>query len=173
PLHLLDGGRAAWEAEGRPLAGIAPERAAAQRTPGAAAGATRIGRDGVLAGLGAEGRVLLDLRSVEEYRGESLGPPPDFNHGAERFGRIPGARHLPYTDLIDATGRFRAPEEMRAAFAARGVVEGAEVVMYCRLSHRASLGWTALTEVLGVPGARVYDGSWTEWGSLVGVPVER
>jgi thiosulfate/3-mercaptopyruvate sulfurtransferase len=122
-----------------------------------------------------EGRSrILDLRSAEEYRGERVAPlSAPFDHGAERRGRIPGARHLPHDRLLREDGTFRPVEELRRSFDEVGVGPDDEVIAYCRLSHRASMGWFALTELLGHERVRVYDGSWTEWGSIVGVPIER
>jgi len=131
-----------------------------------------VGRDEVLAALGGEA-LILDLRSPEEYRGERVAPlTAPFDHGAERRGRIPGARHLFYERLLAEDGTFLPPDELRAAFREAGLVDGGDVIAYCRLGHRASLGWFLLSELLGHDRVRVYDGSWTEWGSIVGVPVE-
>ena len=114
------------------------------------------------------------VRSPEEYRGERVAPlTAPFDHGAERTGHIPGARHLYYEQLLSQDGCFLAAEELRAAFAHVGVRDGESVITYCRLSHRAALGWFVLTELLGHEKVKVYDGSWTEWGSIVGMPVER
>jgi thiosulfate/3-mercaptopyruvate sulfurtransferase len=134
----------------------------------------RAGRDEVLGGLGDPRRRLLDVRSPEEYRGERVMPPPDFDHGAERKGRIPGARHLYYRELLNDDDTFKSPAELQTVLAARGINPGEfdDVVAYCRLSHRATLVWTALNYLLGFDHVRIYDGSWTEWGSMVGMPVE-
>ena len=96
-----------------------------------------------------------------------------FDHGAERRGHIPGARHLPREQLLTEEGTFKAPDELWAEFGKVGVSDEHEIVTSCRLSHRASLGWFVLTRLLGRGSVRVYDGSWTEWGSIVGYPVER
>jgi thiosulfate/3-mercaptopyruvate sulfurtransferase len=100
-------------------------------------------------------------------------PPPFFDHGAERTGRIPGAVHLHFRELLNADDTFKAPDELRRVLRARGAgPERAEIVTYCRLSHRATLVWFAMRHLLGYTNVRVYDGSWTEWGSIVGFPVE-
>ncbi len=171
---LLDGGRLAWSAEQRPTTTeiITPEPATV--SPGAVAIASRIGRDAVRAGLDVPERVLVDMRSPEEYTGERVAPAfIEFDHGAHRYGRIPGARHLHYSRLLTDTGTLRPTAELRSEFESEGVTPDREVVTYCRLSHRASMGWFVLTEMLGYPDVKVYDGSWTEWGSIVGFPVER
>jgi thiosulfate/3-mercaptopyruvate sulfurtransferase len=173
--RILDGGRLTWVNEGRPLTldpPPAPRRGSL--TPRSPEPASRVGRDEVLSHLGEAGRVLLDLRSAEEYRGERVAPlTAPFDHGAERKGHIPGAVHLPHDRLLAADGRFKAPEDIRSILDAAGAGPDADVVAYCRLSHRASLGWFAATKLADRPNVRVYDGSWTEWGSIVGYPVER
>jgi thiosulfate/3-mercaptopyruvate sulfurtransferase len=140
--------------------------------PGPVDVSCRIGRDDVLAGLDDPRRVLIDLRSGEEYSGERvalLSAP--FDHGAERRGHIPGARNVLIERLLKDDGTFKAPNDLWAEFAAVGMADGQEVVTSCRLGHRASLGWFVLTRLLGWDHVRVYDGSWTEWGSIVGFPV--
>jgi len=172
---VLDGGRASWLAGGFPTDAGDPERAPAVHPPlRGGDDSSRIGREEVLAAVRSGDRAILDLRSPEEYRGERVAPPTaPIDHGAERSGHIPGARHLYYEQLLRDDGRFRPPDELREAFAAAGVPHGEPVIAYCRLSHRASLGWFVLTQLLGRDDVRVYDGSWTEWGSIVGVPIER
>ena len=133
----------------------------------------RIGRDEVLASLGVAGKVILDARSPEEYNGTRVGGPGGPDVGAVRYGRIPGARHLYYADLLNADKSFKPAGELAAMLKARNVTPGQEVIAYCRMSHRATVLHFALTQLLGFDKVRVYDGSWTEWGNLVGVPVER
>lgn len=171
---VLDGGHETWESLGLAMTDEIPEVGLRTVTPGPGDGSCRIGRDEVLAGLDDPGRILLDLRSTEEYTGQRVSPPTaPYDHGAERRGRIPGARHLPHEDLLDSDGRFKGLDELAAEFAAVGMSAEHEVVTTCRLSHRASLGWFVLTRLLGRDRVRVYDGSWTEWGSIVGFPIER
>ncbi|HEY5295321.1 MAG TPA: sulfurtransferase [Gaiellaceae bacterium] len=172
-LLLLDGGRMGWLEGGFPVeSGSAASEPASYSTGGADLRA-RVGRDGVLESVGRGDGLILDLRSEEEYRGERVAPATaPFDHGAERKGRIPGAVHLPHQRLVADHGRFRTVAELRAAVEAVGVGPETDVITYCRLSHRASLGWFVLSELLGHERVRVYDGSWTEWGSIVGVPIE-
>lgn len=174
PARVLDGGRARWLAGGYPVeSGDAAPHPAAEHVSGTPDPTSVAGRDDVLAALDTDVRIL-DLRSPEEYRGERVAPlTAPFDHGAERKGHIPGARHLWFERLLREDGTFRPADELREAFRAVGVEDGDEVITYCRLSHRASLGWFALHELLGHERVRVYDGSWTEWGSIVGYPVER
>jgi thiosulfate/3-mercaptopyruvate sulfurtransferase len=172
--RVLDGGKVRWQREGRPLTtAVPPGPAPVPYASTAPHPAMRILREEVLRCLGNPGTVLLDVRSPEEYRGERVAPPGRADDGAERAGRIPGAVHLHFSDLLQEDGCFKPPEDMRGLCEACGVTPDKEVVVYCRLSHRASLVSLALTRLLGYPRVRNYDGSWTEWGSMVGLPIER
>jgi len=170
---LVDGGRQKWLAEGRRLdceaIGIAKGRLGTRVEDTT----SLIGRDDVIAGLHDANRLLLDVRSIEEYNGERVSPSWfEFDHGAERPGRIPGARHLHFRDLLDDDGSFLAKDDLAARL--EPVILGKEdIVVYCRLSHRASLVWFALARTLDHGDVKVYDGSWTEWGTIVGYPIER
>jgi len=173
-VHVLDGARYRWAAEGRPLTTDVPAaRPRQQYRPRPRVGAMRIMREEVLRGLGAPGTLILDGRSPEEYRGERVAGPGGPDHGAVRHGRIPGAQHLYFEDMMKDDKSFKSAEELRRMVASRGVSDDKDLVVYCRMSHRATVLYFALTELLGHNKVRVYDGSWTEWGNLVGVPVER
>jgi len=173
--RVLDGARLRWEQEGRPLTTeipiVKPTEYLPHGNPGVAS--MRVGRDEVQRSIGRDEVVILDHRSPEEYRGELFSPPGSPNHGAERLGRIPGALHLHFADLVGPDTRFREPQELRAMLAERGASPDKHIIAYCRLSHRATLAYFVMTELLGYQNVRVYDGSWTEWGSLVGFPIER
>jgi thiosulfate/3-mercaptopyruvate sulfurtransferase len=172
---VLDGGRATWASRKYPMTKNLPLIGPRSVPPaGPIDESCRIGRDELLAGLNDSDRVLIDLRSREEFSGERVAPATaPFDHGAERRGHIPGSRNLPMDRLLSDDGTLKAPDDLRAEFATVGISDGHEVVTTCRLSHRASLGWFVLTRLLGRSQVRVYDGSWTEWGSLVGFPIER
>jgi len=174
-MRLLDGTRTKWADEGRPLTKDIPRFAPVDYPPPTGDSSMRLGRDAVRAGLGKPGRLLLDVRSPEEYAGERVMELGKFDHGAERAGRIPGAVHLYYKNLLNSDDSYKSPDDLARIFARVGVTrDGAdEVVVYCRLSHRATLTWVALTRLLGRKNVRIYDGSWTEWGSIVGFPVEK
>jgi thiosulfate/3-mercaptopyruvate sulfurtransferase len=173
-VKVLDGARSRWQAQGRALTTDAPAaRQAVEYSPVARNERMRMGRDEVLAALNDLRRVLLDGRSPEEYRGERVGAPGMPDSGALRYGRIPGAKHLMFEELLNADKSFKAPDALRAVVEARGTAAAADIVTYCRMSHRATVLYFALHELLGYDNVRVYDGSWTEWGNLVGVPVER
>jgi thiosulfate/3-mercaptopyruvate sulfurtransferase len=176
-LKLLDGGRRKWLMEKRPLTRDVPRFSAVDYpAPSAGDTAMRIGRDDVSAHLREPQRLLIDLRSPEEYSGERVS---DYSfavdHGAERTGRIPGAVHLYLKDLLNADDSFKSPEQLRGTLAAAGIApeEFDDIVCYCRLSHRATIGWIALGDILGLNNVKIYDGSWTEWGSVVGFPIEK
>ena len=174
--RVMDGGHQAWVAEGRDITTEVPPVPTRRGTvtPAEPDESSRVGRDDVLAGIEDPGRVLLDLRSDEEYTGERVSPSTaPFDHGAERKGRIPGARHLPHTAFLRDDGTFKDTEEIAALLDRAGAGDDADVVTYCRLSHRASLGWFAANRLAGRGNVRVYDGSWTEWGSMVGMPIDR
>jgi thiosulfate/3-mercaptopyruvate sulfurtransferase len=172
-LRLLDGGRTGWLKEGRPVSIEIPSYPATQYTSGKGDSSMRMGRDEVRDGLGKAGQLLLDVRSPEEYNGERVMPPPNFDHGAERKGRIPGAKSFYYRNVVNEDDTYKSEAELRALFESAGVGEAKEIISYCRLSHRATLVWFAMQHILGIEGTRIYDGSWTEWGSIVGFPIEK
>jgi thiosulfate/3-mercaptopyruvate sulfurtransferase len=171
-LRLLDGGRAKWEAEGRPMTTEAPER---QRTdyPTVERDDARIRafREDVLAHLG---RPLIDVRSPDEYTGKLLHMANYPQEGALRGGHIPGAKSVPWAKAANEDGTFKSREELEALYAGEaGLKADDEVVVYCRIGERSSHTWFALTHLLGYEHVRNYDGSWTEWGNSVRVPIER
>ena len=175
-LLLLDGGRRKWVMEGRPLSRDVPHFSAVAYPPPVGMATMRVGRDDVRAHLREPQRLLIDLRSPEEYSGERV---TDYSftvdHGAERTGRIPGAIHLYFKDLLNADDSFKSPEQLRDTLAAAAIAPEKfdDIVCYCRLSHRATIGWIALGQILGLKNVKIYDGSWTEWGSIVGFPIEK
>jgi thiosulfate/3-mercaptopyruvate sulfurtransferase len=174
-IRLLNGGGQRWRAKGRPLSREVPSFTATAYSAGKADFSSRVGRDAIRTRLGQPGRVLLDARSTEEYQGERVSPPSGLDHGAERRGRIPGAKHLFFRQLLNEDDTFIPSDALRPLFTLAGATPdpAVEVVVYCRLSHRATLAWFAMRHLLGYQNVRVYDGSWTEWGSIVGFPIER
>ena len=173
-VRILNGSRTRWINDGNPLETEGLSRAPIHNGSLDPSIATRIGRDEVLQKINNPDTVLLDVRSPEEYRGERVSPPGGFDHGAERKGRIPGAVHLFFRELLNDDDTFISKEKLERKFSEVGVKKSSEkdIVSYCRLSHRATLSWFAMSEILGIEKAQIYDGSWTEWGSIVGFPIE-
>ena len=173
-VRVLDGGRYRWQAEGRPLVtDEPPARAPVDYRPVARNEGMRMLRKGVLRAVENESHLIVDARSPEEYSGERVrayGTEPD--GGAVRPGRIPGAKHLFFENILDDTRSFASKQDLQDAFDSLGLSDGRPVITYCRMSHRATVVYFALTEILGRSDVQVYDGSWTEWGNLVGVPIE-
>ncbi len=173
-VKILNGGKVRWLSLNLPLSHEAPKYSAVDRQFGDVDRSVIVGRDEVLASLGAEDVQILDVRSEEEYLGLRVSPGTSpIDHGAQAWGRIPGARHLYFGSLLSEDGRFLNPEALVAKFTSSGISLDRPVFLYCRLGHRASMAWFTLSELVGFDSSRVYDGSWTEWGSMVGMPVER
>jgi thiosulfate/3-mercaptopyruvate sulfurtransferase len=173
--RIMDGGRLKWSQEGRPLTrGVPTPPVTAYKAPARDDGPHRAFRDEVLALVQQRGQ-LVDVRSPEEYRGERLHMPDYPNEGALRGGHIPGARSVPWARAVNAEdGTFRPAKELRRLYEEeQGLDPAREVIAYCRIGERSSHTWFALKYLLGFPRVRNYDGSWTEWGNLVNVPIEK
>jgi thiosulfate/3-mercaptopyruvate sulfurtransferase len=174
-LKVMDGGRARWQDEGRPLVTALPRYREANIALWKRNDASlRAFRDDVFAHIKAR-KALVDVRSPEEYRGERLHMPEYANEGALRGGHIPGARNIPWGRAVDPeTHTFKSAPELRAIYEKEQGLRGAEeVIAYCRIGERSSHTWFVLTYLLGYANVRNYDGSWTEWGNLVRAPIER
>jgi thiosulfate/3-mercaptopyruvate sulfurtransferase len=169
-VRILDGGREKWIAEGRELTTQTPEVTAAQYPVVERDDVTiRAYRDDVLAHLGGP---LVDVRSPQEYSGERTHMPDYPEEGALRGGHIPGARSIPWSRATSDLGVFRTRAELEALYLSEaGLDPNANTIAYCRIGERSSHTWFVLTYLLGFKNVRNYDGSWTEWGSLVGVPI--
>jgi thiosulfate/3-mercaptopyruvate sulfurtransferase len=171
--RLINGGRKKWQDEGRELVTEAPSITPASYKAGQPNKAIRALRDEVLAELGKAGSVLVDVRSPKEYSGELLAPENLPQEGAQRGGHIPGAANIPWGQAVQEDGTFKPVEELRALYEGKGVTPDKAVIAYCRIGERSSHTWFVLNYLLGYPNVRNYDGSWTEWGSLIGAPIER
>jgi thiosulfate/3-mercaptopyruvate sulfurtransferase len=172
-VRLLDGGRKKIEAEGLPLTTDRPSHPRGNiRVPERTKEDIRAYRDQVLAGIGDEQRGLVDVRSPEEYRGELAAPAHLPQEAAQRKGHIPSAVNVPWSSAVAEDGTFKPADELRALYEGKGITADKEVVAYCRIGERSSHTWFVLSEILGYPKVRNYDGSWTEYGSLIGVPIE-
>jgi thiosulfate/3-mercaptopyruvate sulfurtransferase len=172
-VKLVDGPREKWIAEGRPTSTARPSHPAAEFVARPGDDSIRAFRDEVRAALGTDTR-LVDVRSPQEFSGELIAMAGYEQEGALRGGHIPGARSVPWALAVNEDGTFRSAEELRRLYAEAGVlVEGAPVIAYCAIGERSAHTWFVLHELLGQSRVKNYDGSWTEWGNLVGAPIER
>ncbi|GII21379.1 sulfurtransferase [Planosporangium mesophilum] len=168
-LRLLDGGRKKWELDGRPYSTEVPERPATNYTAKDQDLSIRAFRDDAVAAIGSHN--LVDVRSPDEYAGRLSAPAHLPQEQAQRNGHIPTAISVPWSKAANEDGTFKSNEELKALYAAAGIDESKPTVAYCRIGERSSHSWFALHELLGYSDVRNYDGSWTEYGSLVGVPI--
>jgi thiosulfate/3-mercaptopyruvate sulfurtransferase len=170
---IMNGGRAKWVAEGRPLTREVPSIAPTSYTATEPDDSIRAFRDDVQATIGNERTALVDVRSPAEYSGEKLHMEGYEQEGAQRAGHVPGAQSIPWATAANADGTFKSAGELKEIYGGKGVTPDKPVIAYCRIGERSAHTWFVLTQLLGYPNVRNYDGSWTEWGSLVGVPIER
>jgi len=167
---LLNGPREKWIADGRPTGTEIPSYPQAEFRAEAGDDAIRARRDEVLAAIG-DSTNLVDVRSPAEFAGEIISPAGYEQEGAQRAGHIPGAASIPWAQAVKEDGTFKSAEELRELYGSKGVLDGKDVIAYCRIGERSAHTWFVLHELLGQERVKNYDGSWTEWGSLVGVPV--
>lgn len=171
---IMDGGRAKWVAENRPTSTDRPAEAGGSASSSERDDATeRALKDDVLAHQKSGGQ-MIDVRSPQEFSGERMHMPDYPNEGALRGGHIPGAANVPWARAANEDGTFKTAEELKAIYEGEaGLTKGEPVVTYCRIGERSSHTWFVLKHLLGHEKVRNYDGSWTEWGNSVGVPIER
>ena len=170
-VKLLDGGRKKWELESREMVTAVPERARTSYHASEQDSSLRAMRDEVVASIGK--RNLVDVRSPDEFTGKLLAPAHLPQEQAQRAGHIPTAKNVPWSKAANDDGTFRGDDELRALYQAEaGLDFGKDTIAYCRIGERSAHTWFVLHELLGQPNVKNYDGSWTEYGSLVGVPIE-
>ncbi|HEU5108347.1 MAG TPA: sulfurtransferase [Micromonosporaceae bacterium] len=169
-VKLLDGGRKKWELDGRPLNTDPAKRDETNYSAKEQDKAIRAFRDEVVASINAKN--LVDVRSPDEFSGKLLAPAHLPQEQAQRAGHIPSAINVPWSKAANEDGTFRSEDELRELYRAAGIDESKSTIAYCRIGERSSHTWFALHELLGYSDVKNYDGSWTEYGSLVGVPVE-
>ncbi|MFE1080555.1 sulfurtransferase [Nocardiopsis alba] len=169
-VRLLDGGRKKWELDSRELVEEVPERDATEYRAQEQDTSIRAFRDEVVGAIGVKD--LVDVRSPDEFTGKLLAPAHLPQETSQRPGHIPTARNIPWAKTANEDGTFKSAEELRELYTEAGVDLDKDIIVYCRIGERSSHTWFALHEIIGLENVKNYDGSWTEYGSLVGVPVE-
>ncbi len=179
-VKIMNGGRDKWVSEGREMTRDATSITPAQYQGSKIRPELRAFREDVLDHIGYEGlkkvgdgKPLVDVRSPGEFSGEVTHMPEYPQEGVLRGGHIPGASSIPWAQAVAPDGTFKSAEELRTLYEGKGITSDEDIVVYCRIGERSSHTWFVLTELLGYPSVRNYDGSWTEWGNILRVPVEK
>jgi thiosulfate/3-mercaptopyruvate sulfurtransferase len=172
-VRILDGGRQKWADEGRELTTKTPQPQQADYEAKERDESIRTYRDSVRVQIGEQSKALVDVRSPQEYAGELIAPPGYEQEGAQRAGHIPTAASIPWATAVRDDGTFKSADELRELYEGKGVTPEKEVTAYCRIGERSAHTWFVLRELLGYETVKNYDGSWTEWGNLVDVPIEK
>ena len=170
-VSLMDGGRVKWIGDGREVTTDAPSVGRSSYSAQEQDASLRAQRDEILAAVAAQAPQLVDVRSPAEFVGEIIAPP-GLPETAQRGGHIPGAINVPWARAVNEDGTFRSADELREIYGGAGVVEDEPAIAYCRIGERSSHTWFVLKYLLGHDDVKNYDGSWTEYGSLIGVPIE-
>lgn len=172
-MKIMNGGRTKWESEKREYTKNVPHFELTTYYAQPIDESIRAFRDEVLAGLKNPARRLIDVRSPQEFSGELLHMVNYPQEGAQRGGHIPGAKSIPWATAANSDGTFKSAEELRQIYGGKDITPDKEVISYCRIGERSAHTWFVLTELLGFPRVRNYDGSWTEWGNVVRAPIEK
>jgi thiosulfate/3-mercaptopyruvate sulfurtransferase len=170
-VRILDGGRQKWIDESRELTTESPNVSPTSYAARERDETIRARRDAVLSSLGRD--ALVDVRSPQEYAGDLVAPPGYEQEGAQRAGHIPTAASIPWATAVRDDGTFKPADELRELYTGKGVTPDRPVTAYCRIGERSAHTWFVLRELLGYEDVKNYDGSWTEWGNLVDVPIEK
>ncbi len=171
-VKLMNGPREKWISEGRQTTSDVPSHGAATFTAQPGDDAIRAKRDEVISAL-TDSEVLVDVRSPQEFSGELIAMAGYEQEGAQRAGHIPGAKSIPWAQAVKEDGTFKSADELRDLYGGKGVLSGERIIAYCRIGERSAHTWFVLHELLGEGDVRNYDGSWTEWGNLVDVPIAK
>ncbi|HXW54348.1 MAG TPA: sulfurtransferase [Candidatus Cybelea sp.] len=172
-VRLIDGGRKKWLLEKRPLTNEVPQVAPASYRAAGPNESIRARKEQVLAAVeGKNGTQLVDVRSVDEFTGKIIAPP-GMSETAQRAGHIPGAANIPWSQAASEDGTFKPADALKQLYEGKGITGRGEVIAYCRIGERSSHTWFVLKYLLGYESVKNYDGSWTEWGNLVGAPIEK
>ena len=171
-LKLMDGGRKKWIDEGRPTTKDAPSPAKTSYQASGPDLSLRASQPEVLAAVQSDSHALIDVRAPAEFNGEIMAPP-GLPETAQRMGHIPSAGNVPWSQAVNEDGTFKSDDDLKALYGAKGVTGDKPVIAYCRIGERSSHTWFALKYLLGIPDVTNYDGSWTEWGSMVGLPIAK
>jgi thiosulfate/3-mercaptopyruvate sulfurtransferase len=169
----MNGPREKWISEGRPTSSEVPSYEATTFEAKPATTTIRALRDEVLEVVAGNGKKLVDVRSPQEFSGELIAMAGYEQEGAQRAGHIPGAASVPWAQAVREDGTFKSRDELEELYGGKGVLSGDPIVAYCRIGERSAHTWFVLHELLGQDDVKNYDGSWTEWGNLVNVPVEK
>jgi thiosulfate/3-mercaptopyruvate sulfurtransferase len=172
-VKLVNGPREKWLAEGRPTSTDVPSYDATTFTAQSGDDAIRAKRDEVLDVVEGNGKKLVDVRSPQEFSGELIAAAGYEQEGAQRGGHIPGAASVPWAQAVQEDGTFKSKEALEELYGGKGVLSGDPIIAYCRIGERSAHTWFVLHELLGRDDVKNYDGSWTEWGNLVAVPIEK
>ncbi len=173
-VRLMDGGRVKWLAENREATTVEPQpERGSYDVSDVADPDLRALRGFVEESVGRDERAFVDVRSAAEFSGELIAPAHLPQEGSQRGGHIPGAKNIGWGEAVAEDGTFKSREELEELYGSQGVTPDKEVIAYCRIGERSSHSWFVLKNLLGYPNVRNYDGSWTEWGSSVGVPIEK
>ena len=172
-VRLINGGRKKWEAEGKPLTNTVPQYPAGAYPVSKPVSELRATRDYVAGILNNGKQGLVDVRSADEFTGKVIAPA-GMSETAQRGGHIPGAKNIPWSMAVNEDGTFKSEKDLRLLYEGKGITPNLkEVVTYCRIGERSSHSWFVLKYLLGYPNVKNYDGSWTEWGNLIGAPIEK